>query len=80
MKFQVMSPLVEKERDITQYSVPKCAIKYYGFYIVSLCYLSTIRNESIHSRSVSICEVYSIEMSECGEDQANPGDYIGRRK
>ena len=48
MKFQVMPPVMEKERDITQHSVPKCAIKYCGFYIASLCYLSAIRNQSIH--------------------------------
>ena len=69
MKFQVMPPVMEKELDITQHSLPKCAIKYYGFYIALLCYLTAIRNETIHTDYVSNSDVYSFEMSERGEDQ-----------
>ena len=69
MNFQVMLPVIEKERDIIQYSVPKCAIKCYGVYNALLCYLSAIRNKSIHTRWVSNCDVYSIGMSERREDQ-----------
>ena len=69
MKFQVMPPVMENDCDITQHSVPKCAIKYYGFYIALLCYLSAIRNETTHRDSVANCDLYSIEMSELQEDQ-----------
>ena len=69
MKFEVMPPVMEKDCDITQHSVPKCAIKYYGFYIALLCYLSAIRNETIHTDNVSNSDVYSIEMSEREEDE-----------
>ena len=69
MKFQVMQSVMEKECDNTQRSLPKRAIKYYRFYITLLCYLSTIRNKTSHTESVSNSDVYSIEMSEGEEDK-----------
>ena len=68
MSFQVMPPLIEKNHDYQNYSVPKCAIRYHGFYIAMLCYLTAIRNENEHSKFVSDNEVYSIGMSDNEDD------------
>ena len=68
MSFQVMPPLIEKNQDYQKYSVPKCAIRYHGFYIAMLCYLTAIRNDNEHSKFVSYNEVYSIGMSDNEDD------------
>ena len=68
MSFQVMPPLIEKNQDYQNYSVPKCAIRYHGFYIAMLCYLTAIRNDNKHSKIVLDNDFYSIGMSDNNND------------